>query len=44
MFCDQNIASFDCKIVDEDNNVVAAGALNAFRPDDIKQFMESNNE
>ena len=44
MFCDQNIASFDCKIVDEYNNVVAAGALNAFRPDDIKQFMESNNE
>ncbi|MBR5354609.1 MAG: hypothetical protein IK122_00595 [Alphaproteobacteria bacterium] len=44
MFCDQNIASFDCKIVDEDNNVMAIGALNAFRPDDIRKFMENNNE
>jgi len=44
MFCDQNIASFDCKIVDKDNNVIAEGALNAFRPDDIKKFMENNNE
>lgn len=44
MFCDQNIASFDCKIVDEKDNVIAAGALNAFRPDDIKQFMENINE
>ncbi|MBR3148321.1 MAG: hypothetical protein IKF41_03195 [Alphaproteobacteria bacterium] len=44
MFCDQNIASFDCNIVDEDNNVIATGALNAFRPDDIKQFMETKNE
>lgn len=44
MFCDQNIASFDCNILDEDNNVVATGALNAFRPDDIKQFMGTNNE
>ena len=44
LFCDQNIASFDCQIVDEDNNIMASGALNAFRPDDINQFMESNNE
>ena len=44
MFCDQNIASFDCQIVDADNNVIASGALNAFRPDDIKQFMENKNE
>ena len=44
MFCDNNIASFDCQIVDEDNNLIANGALNAFRPDDIKTFMEANNE
>jgi len=44
MFCDNNIASFDCQIVDEDNNLIASGALNAFRPDDIKTFMEANNE
>ncbi len=40
MFCDENIASFDCQIFDEQNNLVANGALNAFRPDDIKTFME----
>ena len=40
MFCDDNIASFDCQIFDENNNLVANGALNAFRPDDIKTFME----
>ena len=44
LFCDQNIASFDCQVVDEDNNIIASGALNAFRPDDITKFMESNNE
>lgn len=44
MFCDNNIASFDCKIVDTDNEIIATGVLNAFRPDDIKQFMEANNE
>ena len=44
MFCDQNIASFDCQIFDQDNNLVATGVLNAFRPDDIKKFMENNNE
>lgn len=44
LFCDENIASFDCQILDEDNNVIASGALNAFRPDDINKFMENNNE
>lgn len=44
MFCDNNIASFDCQIFDADNNVVAAGALNAFRPDDITEFMEVRHE
>ena len=44
MFCDENIASFDCQILDENNNVIAAGTLNAFRPDDIKKFMEDKHE
>ena len=44
MFCDDNIASFDCQIYDEHDNLIATGALNAFRPDDIKTFMEQNNE
>lgn len=40
MFCDNNMASFDCEIYDKDNNIMANGILNAFRPDDIKTFME----
>ena len=44
MFCDNNIASFDCQIFDKNKNLVSSGALNAFRPDDIKKFMENNNE
>ena len=39
LFCDENIASFDCKIYDTDNKVLASGTLNAFRPDNIKTFM-----
>ena len=39
MFCDDNIASFDCQIFDANNNLIADGALNAFRPDDIETFM-----
>ena len=44
LFCDNNIASFDCQIVDENDNLIASGALNAFRPDDINKFMENKNE
>ncbi len=44
MFCDDNIASFDCEIFDENNNIMASGVLNAFRPDDIKTFMEQTHE
>ena len=44
LFCDSNIASFDCEIIDEDKNIIANGALNAFRPDDITEFMETKNE
>lgn len=43
-FCDKNIANFDCKIYNADNDLVASGAINVFRPDDIKQFMEMRNE
>ena len=44
LFCDNNVASFDCKVYDSNNNVVASGNLNAFRPDDINNFMEYGNE
>lgn len=44
MFCDKNMASFDCQIMDDKDNIVASGVLNAFRPDDIKDFMENKNE
>ncbi len=44
LFCDNNVASFDCKVYDSNNNVVASGNLNAFRPDDINNFMEYENE
>lgn len=44
MFCDNNMASFDCQIFDEDKNLMANGILNAFRPDNMKTFMENNNE
>lgn len=44
VFFEKNMASFDCKIVDKDDNIMAFGNLNAFRPDDIKQFMEQTHE
>lgn len=43
-FCDKNIANFDCEIYNSENNLVASGAINVFRPDDIKQFMDERNE
>lgn len=43
-FCDTNIASFECAVYDKNNNVVADGALNVYRPDDIKKFMEEIHE
>ncbi|MBO4480817.1 MAG: hypothetical protein J5742_04350 [Alphaproteobacteria bacterium] len=43
-FYDKNIANFDCKIYNSDNNLVASGAINVFRPDDIQQFMDTQNE
>ena len=44
LFCDNNIASFECKIYDANNTFVATGNLNAFRPDDLNNFMENGNE
>lgn len=44
LFCDNNIASFECKIYDANNTLVAEGNLNAFRPDDLNNFMENGNE
>ena len=44
LFCDNNIASFECKIYDAQNTLVADGNLNAFRPDDLNNFMENGNE
>ena len=39
LFCDNTIASFECVIYDSNNNIVANANLNAFRPDDINDFM-----
>ena len=44
VFNDKNIANFDCQIYNSDNELVATGAINVFRPDDIKQFMDAQNE
>lgn len=44
IFCDENMAAFDCEIVDSKNNLMAHAVLNAFRPDDITNFMGVNNE
>lgn len=44
LFCDNNIASFECEIYDSNKKLVANGNLNAFRPDDINNFMGDENE
>lgn len=43
-FCDKNIANFECQIYNQENNLVASGVLNVFRPDDIQQFMDNRHE
>ena len=43
LFCDNNIASFECKITDINGNVMATGNVNAFRPDDLTAFMQGGN-
>lgn len=40
LFFDENIASFDCLVYNAANETVASGILNAYRPDDIKEFMK----
>ena len=42
-FCDESIASFDC-IIYKDDKIVAEATLNAFRPTDIKEFMEVTHD
>ncbi len=44
VFCDKNIANFECQIYNQENNLVATGAINVFRPDDIQQFMDERHE
>ena len=44
LFCDMNMASFECNIYDAKNNLVASSCLNAFRPDDINDFMGETHE
>ena len=44
VFFDKNIANFDCQIYNSDNNLVASGAINVFRPDDIQKFMENQDD
>ena len=44
VFNDKNIANFDCQIYNSDNELVAMGAIYVFRPDDIKQFMDAQDE
>lgn len=44
VFCDSNMAAFECNIFDSKNNLMASATLNAFRPDDITTFMGVNNE
>ena len=39
LFCDNTIASVEGVIYDSNDNVVANANLNAFRPDDINDFM-----
>ena len=44
LYNDNNIASFECKIYNQNKECLAKGALNVFRPDDITTFMEGRNE
>lgn len=39
IFFDDTIASFDCKMYDNEDNIAAEAILNAYRPTDIETFM-----
>ena len=41
LFFDENLASFDCFIYDSMQQVVCSAVLNAYRPDNINEFMEN---
>jgi len=41
VFCDESLASFDC-VMYKDKKTVAEATINAYRPDNIKEFMEHN--
>jgi len=43
LFCDDNIASFECEITASNGTVMATGNVNAFRPDDLQNFMQGGN-
>ena len=43
LFCDDNMASFECEITDKNGSVIATGNVNAFRPDDLQTFMQRGN-
>ena len=43
LFCDNNMASFECEITDKNGSVMATGNVNAFRPDDLQTFMQGGN-
>lgn len=41
VFCDESLASFDC-VMYKDKKTMAEATINAYRPNDIKEFMEHN--
>ena len=41
VFCDESLASFDC-VMYKDKKAVAEANINAYRPDNVKEFMENN--
>lgn len=44
IFCDSNMAAFDCQVFDCGDKLIASATLNAFRPDDITEFMGVINQ
>ena len=40
-FNDDETASFRCEIADADDRIVATAMLNAYRPDDLKSFLQT---
>lgn len=40
LFCDENIASFECLLYNVKNETIAEAIVNAYRPSDIQTFMK----